>query len=176
MGTESITSSGNSTNRTVLQTKNGPLAFLSNPQERTRFIRFAAVGIMGAVVDFGTFNLLTQLTLIPAVYASVISFSAAVVSNFLWNRHWIYPDSRSKPLAGQITQFTLVSAVGLLIRTPLFAFLERVFVPFFTRLLKDGSFLTPTVIAHNLALAIAVFVVMLWNFLANRFWTYNDVK
>jgi putative flippase GtrA len=139
-------------------------------------LRFAAVGIIGAVVDFGTFNVLTQLTTIPAVYASVISFSAAVVSNFLWNRYWIYPDSRSKPLAGQVVQFTVVSAIGLLIRTPLFAFMEKMLIPLFTGWLKKGFFLTPTFIAHNLSLATAVFVVMLWNFFANRFWTYNDIK
>jgi prepilin signal peptidase PulO-like enzyme (type II secretory pathway) len=34
---------------------------ISNPRERTRFLRFAVVGIMGAVVDFGTFNLLSSV-------------------------------------------------------------------------------------------------------------------
>ena len=34
---------------------------LNNPRERTRFLRFAAVGMMGAVVDFGTFNLLSSI-------------------------------------------------------------------------------------------------------------------
>jgi putative flippase GtrA len=36
--------------------------------------------------------------------------------------------------------------------------------------------LTPDFLAKNLTLAVAVGVVMLWNFFVNRYWTYNDVK
>lgn len=149
---------------------------LTNPQERGRFLRFAMVGVIGAIVDFGTFNLLVHLTTIPAVMASVVSFTAAVISNFMWNRFWTYPDSRSKAVSKQVVQFLVVSLVGLIIRTPLFAFLEKELVPIFTRSLPRGFFLTGTFVGHNVALAIAVLVVMMWNFFANRFWTYNDVS
>ena len=30
-------------------------------------------------------------------------------------------------------------------------------------------------LADNITLAIAVIIVMFWNFFANRYWTYNDV-
>jgi putative flippase GtrA len=149
---------------------------LTNQQERVRFLRFAAVGVIGAVVDFGTFNLLTQLTPLKAVIASMISFTAAVTSNFIWNRFWTYPDSRSKTISHQVVQFFLVNLVGLAIRTPLFAWLEKALVGPFTRLLPSSFPFTATFVSHNLALAIAVLVVMLWNFFANRFWTYNDVS
>ncbi len=148
---------------------------LTNPTERMRFMRFAVVGIIGAIVDFGTFNLLVAFTPIPAVWASVISFTAAVCSNFIWNRYWTYPDSRSKPLTGQVFQFILVSVIGLAIRTPLFAYLEKVLVQFFAGILPKNFFFSSTFLGHNAALAAAVLVVMMWNFFANRFWTYNDV-
>ena len=38
------------------------------------------------------------------------------------------------------------------------------------------NFLTPVFVAHNLSLAIVIGVVMIWNFLANRYWTYSDVN
>ena len=98
------------------------LRSLSGP-ELTRFLKFSVVGTVGAVVDFGTFNLLHTRLAVPAVPASVLSFTAAVVSNFIWNRYWTYPDSRSKPIRRQAAQFTMVSLIGLAIRTPLFAFL-----------------------------------------------------
>jgi putative flippase GtrA len=148
---------------------------LTNQQERTRFLRFAFVGAIGAVVDFGTFNLLTQLTSISAVIASMFSFSAAVTSNFVWNRFWTYPDSRSKAVMKQVVQFLIVNLIGLAIRTPLFAFLEKVLVSSLTTLIPLNFPVTPTFIAHNISLAVAVLTVMLWNFFANRFWTYNDV-
>jgi len=149
---------------------------LANPQERIRFFRFAVVGAIGAVVDFGTFNLLVQTLPIQAVFASMVSFTAAVISNFIWNRYWTYPDSRSKRLSRQLVQFFLVNLVGLGIRTPLFAFMERILMQLFQRFVPQSFFLTPVFLAHNFALAIAVLVVMLWNFFANRFWTYNDVS
>jgi putative flippase GtrA len=109
-------------------------SIVTNPQERTRFFRFAVVGIIGAVVDFGIFNLLTNIAGFTAVWASVISFIAAIISNFTWNRYWTYPDSRSKPLGRQLFQFSLVSMLGLLIRTPIIALLEPLLNQIFTGL------------------------------------------
>ena len=152
-------------------------SIITNPHERTRFLRFATVGIIGAVVDFGIFNLLTAFAGMTAVSASVFSFIAAIINNFIWNRYWTYPDSRTKPITRQVLQFSLVSIVGLLIRTPIIALLE----PFFTQLFTGLSFLpvgfiTGDRLADNLALAIAVIVVMFWNFFINRYWTYDDIN
>lgn len=143
--------------------------------ELSRFLRFAVVGAIGAVVDFGVFNLLSAVIRIAAVPSSVISFTLAVISNFIWNRYWTYPDSRSKPIRHQLTQFSIVSVIGLIIRTPLFAWLEKILVRVFTDIITPRSIITPTFAGHNLALATAIVVVMLWNFIANRLWTYNDI-
>ncbi len=144
-------------------------------REGTRFAKFLAVGTIGAVVDFGTFNLLTAGFHFWPVPSSVCSFTAAVCSNFLFNRYWTYPDSRSKPIWRQAVQFTAVNGVGLGIRTPLFAFL----IPVWARALSgNGSALTALgeQLPRNLALGCAVFVVLIWNFVVNRFWTYNDIS
>ncbi len=151
---------------------------LTNAKERSRFIRFAIVGAIGAVIDFSVFNFLTNLVTFfkeNVVWASVISFILAVISNFTWNRLWTYPDSRSKPVSRQLTQFVAVSLIGLLIRTPLFSFLEKTLTVFFVSRWSFKPF-TPVIVAHNLALAIVILIVMIWNFIANRYWTYNDVK
>jgi putative flippase GtrA len=149
---------------------------ITDPQERDRFLRFAVVGTIGAIVDFGTFNLLVNLAGMIAVWASVCSFGAAVVSNFLWNRFWTYPDSRSKKVSKQIAQFIVVSLIGLGIRTPLFAWLEQVLTRLCANMLPKNFFLSSTFVGHNIALGIAVVVVMMWNFYANRLWTYNDIQ
>jgi putative flippase GtrA len=151
-------------------------------RELTRFARFSAVGVIGAVVDFGTFNLLTALLSVWSVLASMISFSAAVISNFIWNRYWTYPDSRSKHVRHQIIQFGLVNLIGLAIRTPIFAFAERPMTNLAVRLLPGLSAalstpltFEPAALGRNLALALAVLAVLLWNFGVNRLWTYSDV-
>jgi putative flippase GtrA len=152
-------------------------SIVTNPKERTRFLKFATVGVIGAVVDFGTFNLLSSGAGLPVVLASVLSFLAAILSNFTWNRFWTYPDSRTKPMSRQLVQFSFVSVIGLAIRTPIVAVLE----PRFSTLFRDLPFLplgfiSGKLVAENLALAIAVITVMFWNFFINRYWTYNDIS
>jgi putative flippase GtrA len=163
------------------------LANTRSRREASRFAKFAVVGVVGAVVDFGVFNLLLRFAGFGAVISSVLSFTAAVTSNFIWNRYWTYPDSRSKPLPRQATQFIVVSLVGLAIRTPMVALLEAPMARLAQRLPSIAAGLiasegTPLVLppaevlGANLALAPAVIVVLFWNFLANRFWTYSDVE
>jgi putative flippase GtrA len=147
---------------------------LTNSRERSRFLRFAAVGTVGAVIDFSLFNLQTVLLKVPPIVAQAISFTVAVSSNFLWNRFWTYPDSRSKPLRYQVLQFFIVNMMGLMIRTPLIGWLGPVFITMFAHLAIPFN-ITAITAGHNIALACAVGVVMLWNFFINRFWTYSDV-
>lgn len=147
---------------------------ITNSKERIRFIRFASVGAIGAVIDFIVFNLLTQLAFFPAILASMISFLTAVVSNFTWNRLWTYPDSRAKPLSHQMIQFLIISVVGLGIRVVMFAVLEDGMI-YLSGLIFPSHVISPIVAGYNLTLAFAILVVMLWNFFANRFWTYSDV-
>jgi len=142
--------------------------------EQKRIIKFAVVGGIGTVIDFGIFNLLTQLTPISAIAASVVSFSCAVVNNFFLNRSWTFKGSIARPLPVQMGQFALVSVIGLIIRTPIFAYLEKLFNSLAIRFLP-GFFLSPTVVGHNLALACAIIIVLIWNFIANRYWTFKDV-
>jgi putative flippase GtrA len=148
---------------------------LTNKKEQTRFIRFAIVGAIGAVVDFGIFNLLAVV--FPngqnIVFQS-ISFTVAVFSNFIWNRLWTYPDSRSKKISSQLTQFFIVNLIGLGIRTVIYFLFENLFLSIFMPM--QSLPLTAEVISKNLALAGAIGIVMIWNFVINRIWTYNDVK
>lgn len=148
---------------------------LTNAQERTRFYKFAVVGAIGAVIDLGLFNVFTSLAGIPAIISSALSFIAAVLSNFIFNRYWTYPDSRSKPLAHQAIQFSLISLIGMVIRLIMFAVLENPFIGLAEKFAPKIG-VTSTVIGHNSTLALAILVVMMWNFIANRYWTYNDVS
>jgi putative flippase GtrA len=149
---------------------------LSNQRERMRFFRFLVVGCFGAVVDFGIENILHRIFGVPYVWAGTISFICAILSNFFWNRYWTYPDSRSKPIIQQLFQFSLVNVSGLIIRLPILWLLEPLITNFFYGLPGQFLFLPPDVLGENVTLAIAVGVVLFWNFFINRYWTYNDVN
>ncbi len=150
------------------------MTLLNNRREQKRFVKFAIVGAIGTVVDFSVFNLgFAIIGLLPAV-AQAISFTVAVFSNFVLNYLWTFKDSRSKRLHIQVTQYVLVNVVGLLIRTPIFAGLAT----FFDGLLAGWQLpfgADPSWLAHNLALAGAIGVVLLWNYFVNRRWTFGDV-
>ena len=151
------------------------MILLNNVKERERFLKFAAVGVIGAVIDFGVMNLLTQAASMPLVQAGTISFVCAVTSNFIWNRYWTYPDSRSRPITRQLVMFFVVNVAGVAIRIPILKFVEPPLINF----LKSMSISDPfslEFLAKNLTLALAVGIVMLWNFFVNRYWTYNDVN
>lgn len=168
-----------------------------NPKEFERFAKFLVVGTIGAVVDFGTYNLLLGplgrsqlaptviawfeplLTLtteqVVAIVAGTISFVLAVISNFIWNRYWTYPDSRSKSLRRQFVQFFLVNVSAIVIRVPILAVTVNFFTQMAVTLLPALSEPLAIRIGKNLALALAVGIALFWNFFVNRYWTYNDV-
>ena len=151
-------------------------AILTNPRERNRFLRFSVVGIIGAVVDFGVANLLINITRSPLWLAGTISFICAIISNFLWNSYWTYPDSRTKPIIRQLIQFFIVSVAGLIIRIPILKYLEPVIYNIISNLPIDIPVETIKFLSDNITLAVAVIIVMFWNFFINRYWTYSDVK
>jgi len=151
------------------------IAVLRNPAERTRFLKFMVVGAIGAVVDFGIANLLTHFLGMDLVPAGTISLSCAIVSNFIWNRYWTYPDSRSRALAQQLGMFTIVNVAGVAIRIPILHYVEPLMLRFFDQGLHMSR-LSPEFAARNSTLALAVGIVMLWNFFVNRRWTYGDIE
>ena len=147
---------------------------LTEGKERRRFYKFALVGTLGAAIDFGVMNLLSHFTNMSLVYAGTISFTCAVFSNFIWNRFWTYPESRSRHLMHQMGMFFIVNTAGVAIRIPTLHYLEPPVLKFFEGVFHAAP-RTAGFYANNITLAAAVGIVMIWNFFVNRYWTYNDV-
>jgi putative flippase GtrA len=147
---------------------------LAENRERVRFLKFATVGALGALIDFGVMNLMTHMFSLRLVYAGSISFLCAVLSNFTLNRYWTYPDSRSRHFLHQLGMFFLVNAAGIAFRIPILHYVEPPMA-----LVVEKITHVPLGIAHLLAknatLGFAIAVVMIWNFFINRYWTYNDI-
>lgn len=163
-------------------------------KELERFLKFAIVGAFGAVIDAGTLFVLQATLLAPlepdkdlkVAAASTIAFIAAVISNFIWNRYWTYPDSRSRSIRRQLVQFFGISFVGWFGRTlwisSAYHWLGTMLMPVLLpeiQLFRPGYVPSASAEAKLGTMAawfIGVCIVMVWNFLANRYWTYNDVK
>ncbi len=144
-------------------------------EERARFLKFAIVGISGTIIDFGIFNLLLHMQS-NSIFASTISFNVAVFNNFYWNRNWTYPESKIHSIAPQLIKFSLVSIAGLLIRTILYKLLEQPSINFMDGILSENIYFSAGVIGKNISLAFVIIIVLFWNYLTNRFWTYKNIS
>lgn len=171
--------------------------FGSRSKEVERFLRFAFVGLSGAVIDLGLVYAL-QATILPpnpesgntfdinVALATAIAFSTAVLSNFIWTRLWVYPDSRSRSFRRQFAMFSFISVVGGVSRTLWVTFTHSAIGVFalplalpFIEVFRPGYIPGPVAsekLGTIVSQMIAMVVVMLWNFFANRYWTYNDVE
>lgn len=145
-------------------------------KEPKRFLKFAIVGLSGTIVDFSIFNLFSAVIGFSVILSSIVSFLVAVLNNFYWNRNWTYPESKEHNLSGQFLKFSIVSIIGLMIRTPLLAFIEKPVIGLSSRFITQSFFLSYEIIGRNLALAFVIVVVLLWNYFINQLWTYKGIK
>ena len=147
---------------------------LTANRERLRFLKFATVGALGSLIDFGVMNLMTHMFSLRLVYAGSISFMCAVLNNFTLNRYWTYPDSRSRHFLHQLGMFFLVNAAGIAFRVPILHYVEPPMALAFEQI-GHVTQATAHLLAKNATLGFAIAVVMIWNFFINRYWTYNDI-
>lgn len=150
-------------------------------REVTRFLKFSVVGSFGALIDYGLLNLLILLAGLPKLVANGCSFTAAVLSNFVWNRYWTYPESRSRPVSSQLRQFAFLNVIGLCINMLVFLSVDRYLLGvdgIFSSTVAHVSLLVGirhAVLAYNLSKACATAVALFWNFGSNRLVTYRGL-
>lgn len=136
------------------------------PQKRTeygRIMRFMTVGASGTVVDFAILTFLKEVMGFSTLIANSLSFCAGLVNNFTWNRLWTFADSQHHNITRQFIKFGFVSVIGLFINNLIVLLLEAPFTMIF------GGY------AYLPAKIIATGIVFVWNFSANRYWTFNDI-
>jgi putative flippase GtrA len=129
-----------------------------------QFLKFAVVGLSGTVVDFGILAALKELVHMPTLPANVLSFTTAMANNFTWNYLWTFRDVRGKKVSVVFIQFAVISVIGLALNSTIVVLLEKPLNSLFTR--PNTGYLA--------AKFIATIVVLLWNYFANRLWTFRQ--
>lgn len=133
-----------------------------------RFVKFGAVGTSGAVIDFGLTAFCKGILGIPELLANAIGFTVAATSNYFLNRVWTWR-STSKEVGVEYAKFFFVSLIGLGLNSLIVFLLKDISIvpPFFDTTL-DWDFWVAKIIATA--------IVMVWNFLANNFFTFKQKK
>ena len=121
---------------------------------RKRFLRFGLVGLLGVMVDIGSFWLFQQLQL-TVTTSAILATEIAIIHNFFWNDRWTFNDltKGQNYLTQQLRRlliFNLVCSVGLVING-----------------LIVGGLSQQLGINQYFAKLIAILLVMLWNFFVN---------
>lgn len=115
--------------------------------------KFGAVGASGYVVNLAVYSALV-LGGVHYLVAAVCSFVVAVTNNYTWNRAWTFRNQRGH-LFHQGLRFLLVSLVAL---AGNLAFLRA---------------LVALGLGEIAAQALAIVLVMPWNFVANKLWSFG---
>jgi len=132
-----------------------------------QFIKFGIVGVSNTAVDWVVFYVLVNAILdINHSLAKAVSFIIAVLNSYLWNTIWTFRKEYQK-VGGDtgakstiFFRFVIVSLIGWGVNVLVYSWAERsVSYEIFN---KD---LIPLVLASGAA--------VIWNFFANKLWTYK---
>lgn len=133
-----------------------------------RFVRFAVVGTSGFVVDFSITWLFYSLFSWPILVATGLGFCLGATSNYILNRSWTWR-SDNPNVVGEFIKFFAVSIIGLGIH-------YSVMIGCMAAPLLCFSLFGISIDNTWTGKLIATGVVMLWNFLANNFYTFRNTR
>ncbi len=120
------------------------------------FFKYAMVGAAGTAVHIGIYMACTRIFLLPEILANGMGFIFAVVNNFILNKFWTF-QNKSTNIRKQFIKFFIIALIGLVLSTAFFSVFFYIFH-----------------IWDILAILLTSGVVMVWNFLGNKLWTFRD--
>ncbi len=167
---------------------NSPLQRVSRHSGLRQLIKFCIVGASSTVISLSIFSLLVYhfhldevlhraLAGSPRVQsfvdtydlyvqvAAFIGFSFAVTNGYIWNSRWTFPRVDSIKRHQQYVRFVLVNIVGLV--------LNQIILFVVNGILTAGRPDSEKGWEPLIAFGIATGIVVFWNFLANKNWTFK---
>src|SRR5688572_2313245 len=101
---------------------------MKDPGRFNRWLRFNGIGAIGAGLQLAVLGLLTRLTGLHYLWATVVAVEATVLHNFCWHERWTWSDRRApsrRHVYQRLGYFQLtnglVSVVGNLVLMRVFA-------------------------------------------------------
>lgn len=120
-----------------------------------QFFKYCIVGVIGTFLDLFSLYIFVEYFHLNVLIASTFSFLIAVTNNFIFNKTWTFKN-KSKNFKKLYIKFLIVSTVGL----GLTLFCMFIFVNILH-------------IWYMLAKAMTSLIVLTWNFLGNKLWTFK---
>jgi putative flippase GtrA len=147
-----------------------------------QFVKFCLVGAVSTAINIGLGNLFL-IWGFGVNLAHVCAFSLAVTNGFFLNRAWTFRKAGSARMQHQYLMFFAVNLVGLglswvVMRTVMGWLLHTQLAYTLADSLSNriGLVPDPTRLAYSLGELTATPLVAVWNFSANKFWTFGAKK
>jgi putative flippase GtrA len=147
-----------------------------------QFLQFCLVGAFSTALNEILFNLFLSLKL-GLNLAFVLAFGIAVTNGFFLNRSWTFRRSRSAKMERQYTMFFAVNIVGLglswvVMRLVGGWLLQTGWAASQAVVLQHGLHhsVDPSNLAHSLGVLAATPPCAVWNFGANKLWTFGGAR
>ena len=146
-----------------------------------RFLKFAAVGGTGVVVNLAIYALLTRLmgmgdTLLGQDIALLVSIEISIISNFILNDMWTFKDRTGDGgFWKRMLKFHVVSVAGSLIQWGVARGLYRLMLAYDITVLNGRTIFGHTIVNWDdlLLVCVGIGIAMFWNFFANLYWTWR---
>ena len=120
-----------------------------------QFLRFAGVGVIGTIGHYATLIFVVEILDYDPVLGSTIGFLTGALINYFLNRHFTFTTDARHSVA--LPKFIAVATVGMVINAMVMAAMS--------------AYLT---VHYLVAQVIATGLVLIWNFAANKYWTFAD--
>lgn len=116
-----------------------------------QIFRFAIVGGLAFIIDFGLLIFLTEIVGIDYLISATISFIVSVIFNYILSVYWVFTARHKKPSLFMITAFFVLSTCGLFINNGIMWFSVEVLS-----------------ISYVIGKLVATVVVMIFNFITRK--------
>jgi putative flippase GtrA len=143
------------------ETAFGPVDRILRQAVVRQFIKFAVIGFVSTAIHWIVYGVLVHRGMHRQL-AYAIGFGLAVTNGFFGNRLWTFRGEHRRAQHSQYLMFVLVNLVGLGIGS---AIVELTF-----HLFRRWGY--PASLAQMAGLPISTPAITIWNFLANRYWTF----
>lgn len=120
-----------------------------------QFIKFATVGFLSTVLDFGLYIILTRLIAVQYLWANFIALIIGATFNFIFNKNWTFR-SYGQKIYWQYIKFWVVALLGLAAsQYLLYLFVAKINI------------------YDILAKAMAALMVMFCRFIMHKYWVFK---
>jgi dolichyl-phosphate beta-glucosyltransferase len=123
--------------------------------EIRKFFKYSLVGTSGTILDLLAIYIFVEFLYLNVILAAILAFIVAATNNFVLNKIWTF-NNKSKEYRHQYLKFIIVSVIGLTI---------TIFLMYIFNTILGIWYLIAKLMTSG--------IVLFWNFLGNRLWTFK---